>query len=177
MERTAILRQRYDVFVEEFNFLAPRNDGQRIESDKYDEHSLLLGVWENDMLIASCRLVLPNNPQGLPTLNAMMIDSQMVRDDQPVCEISRITVAADCRKFKKTIKVLKTMQEEINRISGNHGITQCIGAIEPSFLRLLHCANLPYKPIGPLQQHIGPDRYPVILTTEDYHASLRKGLQ
>ncbi|MFH0710027.1 MAG: hypothetical protein V2A75_07470 [Pseudomonadota bacterium] len=46
-EQTAILRQRYDIFVEEFNFLAPREDGQRIEYDEYDKHSLLFGVWED----------------------------------------------------------------------------------------------------------------------------------
>lgn len=175
-ERTAILRQRYDIFVEEFNFFAPKDDGQRIESDKYDDYSLLLGVWEKDTLIASCRFVLPNSMLGLPTLNSMIIDSQMLRDDQLTAEISRITVASDHRMFKKTIKVLQTMQEEIDRISGNYGITQCIGAVEPSFLRLLNCSRLPYSPIGPLQYLIGAERYPVILTALNRTTSMKEYL-
>lgn len=169
-----ILQQRYDVFVKEFNFLTPRDDGQTIEYDKYDDCALFLGVWEHDELIASCRLILPNDTVGFPTLNRMIIDSKKLRPDQPTVEISRITVAYKHRGFKKTIKVLQTMQKEIDRISVDRGITQCIGAVDASFMKLLTYANLPYKPIGPLQHHIGPDRYPVILISDDYHAALKK---
>jgi len=174
IQRAAILRQRYDIFVKEFHFLPPREDAQPIESDKYDEYSLLLGVWEDDDLIASCRFILPNKSLGLPTLNTMVIDSNRPQHDLSTAEISRITVASNHRAFKKTIKVLQVMQKEIDRISSDHGITQCIGAIEAPFLKLLHYANLPYKPIGPLQYHIGSERYPVILTTNDYHTALKK---
>lgn len=174
LERTAILRQRYDVFVKEFNYLLPIDDHKQLEYDKYDEYSLLLGVWEKDELIASCRLVLPNTVLGLPTLNAMIIDSDKLRSDQLTAEISRITVASDHRKFKQTIKVLQIMQQKIYQISVDRGITQCIGAVEASFLKLLGYANLPYKPIGLLQNHIGPDRYPIVLSNHDYLAALKK---
>jgi N-acyl-L-homoserine lactone synthetase len=170
MEQSAILRQRYDVFVEEFNFFAPREDGKRIEYDAYDEHALLFGVWEKDMLIASCRLILPINPLGLPTLNTMVIDSEKLQDIQQTAEISRITVASDQRAFRKTIKVLQTMQKEINRISANYEIIQWIGAVGPRFLRLLNQSRLLYRPIGPLQFHIGSERYPVLLRLQDYTA-------
>lgn len=174
IERTAILRQRYDVFVKEFNYLEPANETEQFEYDEYDPYSLLLGVWEKNILIASCRLILPNDVVGLPTLNSTMIDPQKLKSDQPTAEISRIIVARDHRKFKQTIKVLQAMQHEIYRLTSDYGISQCIGAIEVSFLKLLHYANLPYKPIGPLQHHIGPDRYPVVLTTDDYLTALEK---
>jgi N-acyl-L-homoserine lactone synthetase len=161
------------VFVEEFNFLPPVEENRELEYDQYDEYSLLLGVWEDDDLIASCRLILPNEPLGLPTLNRMIIDSPIFRRDYPTAEISRIMIAAGHRKFKKSVKVLQLMQKKIDQLSAEHGITQCIGSVEPAFLKLLHYANLPYQPIGPLQHHIGPDRYPVILKT-DYLASLQK---
>lgn len=167
-ERMAILRQRFDIFVEEFNFFPPREDGQRIESDPYDEYSLLLGVWEDKELIGSCRLVLPESPIGLPTLNTMIIDTETIKKDRLTAEISRITVASAHRMFKKTITILQAMQREISRVSAERGITQCVGAVEPGFIRLLSCSNLPCNPIGPLQHHVGLDRYPIILTAEAY---------
>jgi len=173
-EQNAILRQRYDVFVEEFNFFTPREDGQRIEYDTYDDHALLFGVWEQDLLIASCRLILPNTPLGLPTLNTMVIDSEKLQDIQQTAEISRITVASDQRAFRKTIKVLQTMQKEINRVSANYEINQWIGAVGPRFLRLLNQSRLLYRPIGPLQFHVGTERYPILLRLQDYTASLKE---
>ncbi|HZF70234.1 GNAT family N-acyltransferase [Sulfuricurvum sp.] len=167
MERIAILRQRYDIFVEEFNFLAPKEENKRIEYDEYDEHSLLFGVWEDTSLIASCRLVLPNSSFELPTLKAMVIDAKKLDRLQPTAEISRILVASNHRIFKKTIKILQTMQKEINKIASEHNIEQLIGSVEPSFLRLLNCSKLPYQAIGPLQHHIGPDRYPIVLKLHD----------
>lgn len=172
-ERNAILRQRYDVFVEEFHFFAPNADGKRMECDSYDDHALLFGVWENETLIASCRLILPDKVFALPTLAAMVIDSEPFRNNQPTAEISRITVASHHRTFKKTIKVLQSMQQEIYRVSAERGIVEWIGAVEPAFLRLLHHARLPYRTIGPLQFHIGAERYPVSLSAQDYTASLK----
>lgn len=173
-EQTAILYQRYCIFVDEFNFFTPRNDGQQIEYDQYDEYSLLLGVWNKDLLVASCRLVLPNNTLGLPTLNAMIIDSKKLQDDQPTAEISRITVSSPHRTFKKTIKVLQLMQKKIDQISFDHKIIQLIGAVEPSFMRLLNCASLPYQPIGPLQYLIGAERFPVLLRVQDYTHTMKE---
>lgn len=173
-ERTSILRQRYKVFVEEFNFLPPVEKDKELEYDQYDEYSLLLGVWEGDDLIASCRLILPNEALGLPTLNRMVIDSPLFRRDQPTAEISRIIIGAGHRTFKKSIKVLQLMQQYIHQLSSDYPVSQYVGSIEPAFLKLLHYAHLPYQSIGPLQHHIGPDRYPVLLRTDDYLAERQK---
>lgn len=173
-EQTAILQQRYTIFVEEFSFLPPQKDGKHIEYDKYDSDALLFGVWEKDDLIASCRLILPSMRLGLPTLRTMAIDSDKFANDLPTAEISRILVASKHRIFRKTIKIFQTMQQEINRISSEHGIVQVIGAVEPSLLRLLNCARLAYQPIGPLQRHIGPDRYPIILKLQDPISPLKE---
>lgn len=174
IERTAILRQRYDIFVKELNFFAPTDEIKQLEYDQYDPYSLLIGVWEKNELIASCRLILPNDTLGFPTLNTLIIDSKKLWSNHLTAEISRITVASNNRSFKKTIKVLQIMQQKIYEISVDRGIIQCIGAVEVPFLKLLHYANLPYKPIGPLQHHIGPDRYPVVLIIDDYLAALKK---
>ncbi len=173
-DRLAILRQRYDIFVEEFNYLAPREDGERIERDQYDDYSLLFGVWEKNDLLASCRLVLPNNPVGLPTSNALQIDSEKLRMDRHTAEISRITIAAKHRQFKKSIKILQSMRQEILHVSTGYGITRWIGSVESSFMQLLNLSHLPFTPIGPLQHHIGPDRYPVVLTVQDCITSLKE---
>lgn len=175
-EQIAILQQRYDIFVEEFHFFVPKEDGQRVEYDQHDEYALLFAVWENDTLIASCRLILPNNALGLPTLNSMTIDSIKFQRDQPTAEISRIAVASAHRTFKKTIKILQVMQNEIHRVSLDYGIVQFVGAIEPAFLRLLNCSGLPYTPIGPLQYLIGAKRYPVMLSTLEYTTSIKECL-
>ncbi|MDD5051667.1 MAG: GNAT family N-acetyltransferase [Sulfuricurvum sp.] len=172
IEKIAILQQRHDVFIEEFNFFTQRTDNARIESDKYDEYALLLGVWEKNILIASCRLILPDNPLGLPTLMSMQIDSKKYLVKQKTAEISRITVASTQRAFKKTIRILQTMQKEINRVSIEHNIVQWIGAVGPAFLRLLNQSRLPYHPIGPLQLHIGIERYPIVLTLQEYTFAL-----
>lgn len=166
-EHNVILRQRYSIFVDEFKFFAPREDGREIEYDHYDEYSLLLGVWEKDVLIGSCRLVLPNDAVGLPTLNVMLIDSEKLLHNEQTAEISRITVASTHRTFKKTIKVLQIMQQKIDQIASDHNILQLIGAVEPSFLRLLNYASLPYQPMGPLQYLIGAERLPVILKLKE----------
>lgn len=168
IERTAILQQRYNIFVEEFGYFASKEAEKKIEYDCYDDHALLLGVWENGILIASCRLILPNHTLGLPTQKAMLMDKEKIENDLPTAEISRITVASEHRIFRKTIKILQTMQKEINRISAEYGIVQLIGAVEPSFLRLLNFAKLPYKAIGPLQYLIGAERYPVLLTHKNF---------
>lgn len=173
-EKSAILEQRYAIFVEEFHFFEPKEGSERIEYDQYDEHSLLFGVWEKENLIASCRLVLPNDILGLPTLNTMIIDSEKLQNIQQTAEISRITVASDQRAFRKTIKVLQTMQKEINRVSADYGITQWIGAVGIRFLRLLNQSRLPYRSIGPLQFHVGAERYPVLLRLQDYTSSRKE---
>ncbi|MFY9142081.1 acyl-homoserine-lactone synthase [Sulfuricurvum sp.] len=174
IEQTAVLRQRHDVFVEEFNFFAPKDAIQKLEYDQYDTYALLFGVWEEDNLIASCRLILPNCPFGLPTLTSMQIDSEKFKNDQTTAEISRITIASTQRGFRKTIRILQIMQQEINRISAEYAIVQWVGAVGPAFLRLLNQSRLPYRPIGPLQLHIGAERYPIILTLQEYTSSLKE---
>lgn len=154
--------------MKEFGYFAPKEEDDCLEYDAYDNHALLFGVWEDGALIASSRLVLPNPTLGLPTLKAMLIDEEKIENGLPTAEISRITIAPQHRVFKKTIKILQTMQEEINRISSEYGIKQFIGAVEPSFLRLLNCSKLTYQPIGPLQYLIGAERYPVILTHKNF---------
>lgn len=173
-DRLAILRQRYDIFVEEYNFLLPNENGKRIESDEYDEYSLLFGVWEQESLIASCRLVLPGSPLGFPTLNTMSVEPGIIQDSFSTAEISRITIASDHRLFKKSINILQVMQEELCRFASDSGIQQLIGVVEPSFLRLLNCSSLPYHPFGPLQQHIGAKRYPVILSVQECSTSAQE---
>lgn len=167
-ERNAILHQRHTIFVEEFQFFEPREDGQPIESDRYDTHAILLGVWENDLLIASCRYLLPNLELGLPTLNNFQIDPQNLQKEIPTAEISRITVAPMHRQFKKTTKILQSMQQTINSISISNNISLLIGAVEPNFLRLLNYASLPYRSIGPIQYVIGAERLPVLLNLQEY---------
>lgn len=175
-EKLMILQQRYNIFVDEFHFFAPREDGKKVEYDHYDEHALLLGVWEGSELIASCRLVLPNTLLGLPTSNNLIVDSKKFQKDTLTAEISRITVTANHRTFKKTIVILQVMQKTIDQISNDYGISQLIGAVEPSFLRLLNCSKLPYVPIGPLQYLIGAERYPVMLSTLESTPSLKECL-
>lgn len=167
-EQNAIMQQRYAVFVEEFPFFSPREDGQKIECDGYDDHAFFFGVWEKNTLIASCRLIVSDTLSGLPTFNSMTIDSAQLRSNTSTAEISRIIVVPGHRTLIKTIKILQTMQQEIHRVSAEYGIGQWIGAVEPGFLTLLNRARLPYRPIGPLQLRIHAKRYPVVLESHDY---------
>jgi N-acyl-L-homoserine lactone synthetase len=89
-------------------------------------------------------------------------------------EISRITVSSEHRTFKKTTKILQTMQEELCRFAVDSGIQQLIGAVEPAFLRLLNCAMLAYKPFGPLQYHIGAKRYPVFFSVQNCNSTAQE---
>lgn len=166
-ERNLIFQQRHAIFVEEYRYFAPRCDGNPIESDGYDDYAVFFGVWENNVLIASCRLVLPGNPLGLPTLNGMVVDPNALQKGCATGEISRISVDSGHRLLKKTIRILQEMQKELCRFASEHNIPQLIGAVEPAFLRLLHYASLPYSPFGPLQYHIGAERYPVVLLVRD----------
>lgn len=166
-DQIAILHQRYDVFVEEFHYLTPKEDNKQLEYDSYDERSLLFGVWEDEELIASCRLIFADNLFDLPTCNSLIIDSEQLQKERPTAEISRILIAHDHRVLNQTLKILHTLQEEINKVASQHSIEQLIGVVEPSFLHLLNYAHLPYIPIGPLQHHIGPDRYPVMLKLDN----------
>lgn len=166
-EHEAIFRQRHEVFVEEFNFLAPREDGVPIESDHYDDHSVFLGVWEEEDLIASCRLIFENNDFILPTLSKVFIDSPLFEADAKTAEISRMTIASRHRSFKKSIQIFTIMQQELDRVSAVHNVSQLIAVVEPTFLHLIHRARLPYQSIGPLQSHIGTDRCPIILKLQD----------
>lgn len=173
-ERNLIFEQRYVIFVEEFHFFAPRSDGRKIECDNYDDYSALFGVWEKNVLLASCRLVLPYSPLGLPTLNSMRVDRDAMDHTLSRAEISRITVFSEHRTFKKTTKILQTMQEELCRFAVDSRIQQFIGAVEPAFLRLLNCAMLAYKPFGPLQYHIGAERYPVFFSVHDCNSDAQE---
>lgn len=167
-EQTAILQQRYAIFVEEYGYLPPYDVQMRIEWDAYDEHAQLFGVWEREQLVASCRLILPNTPLGLPTIKNMVIEKDYDLKESITAEISRIAVAAGYRTFQKTRTILQHIQKSIYQFSSQLGITQWIGAIEPRFLFLLNRSNLPYRSIGPLQFLTGADRYPVALNAAEY---------
>lgn len=144
-----------------------------MESDPYDAYAVLFGVWEKNSLIASCRMVLPDSPLGLPTLNTMRVDSQKIRENFLTAEISRISIASEHRVFRKSIRILQTMQQELCRFSSESGIRQLIGAVEPAFLHLLHRSGLPYHPFGPLQYRIGAERYPVIFLVQECSTSAK----
>jgi N-acyl-L-homoserine lactone synthetase len=175
-EREAILRQRHDVFVEELEFFAPREKGIPIESDDYDDHSVFLGVWEDNELLASCRLIFEHDSFVLPTLNAILIDSPLYEAHAKTAEISRLTIASPYRSFKKSIQIFKVMQEELDRVSVDHEINQLIASVEPTFLHLINRARLPYQSIGPLQHYIKFDRYPIILKLRDRIALSQEGV-
>lgn len=172
-ERNEILRQRYDIFVKKFGYLPSSHTSEQIEIDEYDPYSLLFGIWDENLLLGSFRLVLPNAEKGLPTLNNMEIDPTFQSDLSHTAEISRIIAATDSQSVRRSIDILKLMQSEIYTVSCQHGITSWIGSIEPAFLRLLHFAKLNYITMGPLQHYIKVDRYPVILTAEAYLSSYR----
>ena len=173
-ECLTILRQRYDIFVEEYHFFVPKESDRRIEYDDYDTYAVLFGVWERDDLLASCRLVLPENPLGLPTSNALHIDPEKFRIDSHTAEISRIAIASKHRRLKNSIKILQSLRHEMIQTSISNGITHWIGAVEPGFLKLLNLSRLHFKPIGPLQNHIDLDRYPVALSVHDCIISLKE---
>lgn len=173
-EQLAILRQRYNIFVEEYHFFASKDSSDRIEYDEYDNHAVLFGVWEEQELLASCRLVLPESPLGLPTSNALHIDPEKFRKDRHTAEISRVAIAPQHRQLKKSIKILQSLRQEMIQVSTSYGITQWIGSVEPSFMHLLNLSHLHFRPIGPLQNHIGLDRYPVVLSVEDCITSLKE---
>jgi N-acyl-L-homoserine lactone synthetase len=166
-EQKLILEQRYAIFVKEFNFFTPMRETHNIERDQYDAYSALFGVWEKNSLVASCRLILPHSPLGLPTLKTMEIDLCKIDHSLTSAEISRISVSAEHRTLEKTTKILQIMQKELCRFALIKGIEQFIGAVEPAFLRLLKCSMLAYQPFGPLQYHIGAKRYPVFYLVQN----------
>ena len=135
---------------------------------------MLFGVWERDDLLASCRLVLPINPLGLPTANALHIDPEIFQIDSHTAEISRIAIASRHRRLRQSVKILQSLRHEMIQTSIANGISHWIGAVEPSFLKLLNLSRLYFKPIGPLQNHIGLDRYPVVLSVRDCILSLKE---
>ena len=166
-ELDAILQQRYEVFVEELDFFTPPNENIPLEHDCYDDHSVFLGVWEDNELLASCRLIFGNDAVTLPTVDAVFIDSPLYETNAKTAEISRLTIATPHRSFKKSIQIFTVMQQELDRIAVEHQLTQLIASVEPTFLHLINRAHLPYQSIGPLQHYIKFDRYPIILKMEN----------
>lgn len=166
-ELDAILQQRYEVFVEELDFFTPPEENVPIEYDEYDDHSVFLGVWEENKLLASCRLIFEHDSFVLPTLSAVSINSPLYEPDAKTAEISRLTIASPYRTFKKSIQIFTVMQQELDRVSAVHNVSQLIASVEPTFLHLINRAHLPYQSIGPLQHYIKFDRYPIILKLQD----------
>ena len=166
-EIEAIFQQRYDIFVEEYGFFPTREE--TLESDKYDEFALLFGVWDHNVLAASCRVIMPNPSLPLPTPQNLMTKPLFIATPR-TAEISRITISKPYRGFKNAQDIFRLMQSEICKMTSRL-IDEWVGAVNPFLLKLLNKAGLPYRPIGPNQFYIGDDRVPVVLSKNDYTKS------
>jgi N-acyl-L-homoserine lactone synthetase len=119
----AIFRLRYHVYCIEWDFEKPDDHPDGIETDAYDEHSIHIGIKDdNDRVVGAMRLILDSS-EGFPLEKSCELDFD--KDTLPrdkLAEISRLAISKDYRRRKED-KFIYGPDEE-RRIIGSFNYNQ-----------------------------------------------------
>jgi N-acyl-L-homoserine lactone synthetase len=157
---------RYGIAMEAFD--GYQENPQQRDIDAYDDYAVhFIALDGNGNICAATRFIF-NSPIGYPTENYLDFDlpAEIAENREKLAEISRIFIAKEARGIKSTKEIIKNFIELIYFYIEKHQIQYIYGALETSFLRLLHILKINYQVIGEGAPYYG-FRYPCLLKTAD----------
>ncbi len=165
-----IYRFRYQIACEEDDIFDKNNFPDKIETDDYDAYSFHYVIFDSKKSIAACVRLVNNCAKGYPTYNTLKIfpeEKKKLYSYSEMGELSRIFIKKEYRGIKNTKKIIDLVKLNTGIKMKELGIVCSFGALEESFLRLLHILKMPYKPIGPYQMYGNRLRAPCIMYTDE----------
>ena len=156
-EQEQIFALRYATVVEEgWASSAAYPDG--LERDAFDAAAVHIAGWQDSELVATARLVFPEQRRALPT----EVDFQLTLEPKgAVVDIGRAIVAKAYRSSDHTLfgGLLSRCWLEIRQ----RGYANLCGAASGWRLERYRQFGLPLRTIGPARPYWGDERYPVFL--------------
>ena len=157
---------RYGIALEAFE--GYQQNPQQRDIDPYDDYAVhFIALDGNGNICAATRFIF-NSPIGYPTENYLDFDlePEIAANRDKLAEISRIFIAKEARGIRSTKDIISNFIELIYIYIKKHQIEYIYGALETSFLRLLHILKIDYQIIGEGAPYYG-FRYPCLLKTSD----------
>jgi N-acyl-L-homoserine lactone synthetase len=160
-EKKLIYRLRYDIYCKEKKWLDPSNYSDCLEKDEYDKSSLHFGAFDdNNMLVGSVRLIIPENKMPIPMEKAFDIDPNY---NQKRVEVSRLIVPKDRRGYNIVIGLVRT----IYTWASENGITHAYTISENNLLNYIKRKGYHFIPIKDGKDYFGGYTIPACLIVSD----------
>jgi N-acyl amino acid synthase of PEP-CTERM/exosortase system len=186
MEQSYALR--YHVYCRERNFLPADDYPTGLEKDRFDQHSVHVGVldaWGD--LAATARVVsLTKAGPGLPLFHHCRIfadETELLDPDNNVVEISRLAMSRRYRRRPQNgvperrdvrrqafLTLLKGIYQATKRMEATHWLA----ATEESLQRLVEQYGFPFRVIGPQVNYGGPVA-PYLMNLAEFDKTILSG--
>jgi predicted GNAT family N-acyltransferase len=156
-EQRQIFALRYATVVEE-GWASATEYPDGLERDAFDASAVHIGGWQDAELVASARLVFPEQGRKLPTELEFALT---IEPEGEVVDIGRAIVAKAYRSSDHTLfgALLARCWLEIRE----RGYMDLCGAASGWRLERYRQFGLPLRIIGPSRQYWGDERFPVFL--------------
>jgi N-acyl-L-homoserine lactone synthetase len=156
-ERKAVYRLRYQVIIER-GWARPEDLPDGLERDDFDEKAVHIVGRDGDILAATCRLVLPDSRNRLPTEQAFDI---RVEPAGQVADMGRQIVAREYSNIRHLVfaaLLAKTWLEMRKR-----GFALVCGDFSPAVTRLYRIVGFDVQQIGAGRKFWGEERFPILV--------------
>jgi N-acyl-L-homoserine lactone synthetase len=157
VDREAVYRLRYQVVIER-GWAQPEDFPDGLERDAYDEKAIHIAGWDEKVLAATCRLVLPGGQSRLPTEQAFDIKVEPAGE---VADMGRQIVGRDYSNVRHLVfaaLLAKTWLEMRKR-----GFALVCGDFNPTVTRLYRMIGFDVQQIGPRRKYWGEERFPILV--------------
>jgi N-acyl-L-homoserine lactone synthetase len=135
------------------------------EIDDYDAYCNQFAILNSLGDICCTMRLIHHSPIGYPTERFLNLEEEQYQFERDkLAEMSRIFIAPQYRNMRDTKLFLNTLAKNLayEKIK-EYGIEFCYGMMEKKFLRLVNMFQIPYKPIGKLEQDYDKLKYPSIM--------------
>lgn len=167
---------RYLYWVKKFNFLKNLDTDDDSEQDKYDEHSVHFGAFdESDKLVGYVRFILPGS-NGFQVYNEFEeLVHPRIKDSHfspQSVESSRLVVAPELGPRRRDVaKVIYKLQYQYFK---RNGFKYWYHVSELKLIRALRLQNYPFKIIGKPKEYQGASCYPAFVDLDELDSFLLK---
>jgi len=165
---------RYNHYVESLKYVERPSHGKKIEYDKYDEHAVHFGAFDDrNILVGYTRLILPGQ-HGLQVHNEFedLIHPRLdpARDMKKCIESSRFIVAPELghRRYQAAQMLYKIKYQFVKRF----GFKYWYQVSEMKLIRAHRHKKYPFKVIGEAKEYQGALCYPAAVDLDDFDNNL-----
>jgi N-acyl-L-homoserine lactone synthetase len=156
-ELEAVYRMRYEVVIER-GWAEPEQFPDGLERDAYDEGAIQIVAWDDRVLAASTRLVLPAPDRPLPTEAAFDL---VIEPRGKIADIGRTCVAPAYRDVRG--RVVLALLGHAWLEAQSRGFSEIAGIFTGSVCRLYRRQAIPIRVLGPGRLYWREERFPVMV--------------